>query len=88
MSTEKIAERANDGFAENIRLPPMPDKIEIPIHVEPPKRTRKARKLAWNERQYGAGLVAGIFIGIAIGVPLDAIMAVAAKWFVTWITTW
>lgn len=73
MSTEKIAERANEEIAESIGL-------------QQPKRTRKARKLAWNERQYGAGLVAGIFIGIAIGVPLDAALAVLAKLFVGWLT--
>ena len=72
MSTEQIAKRANEEIAESIGL-------------QPPKRTRKARKLNWNERQYGAGLVAGIGIGICIGIPLDAILSVAAKWFVTWL---
>ena len=72
MSTEQIAERANEEIAENIGL-------------QPPKRTRKARKLNWNERQYGAGLVAGIWIGVCVGIPLDAILAVAAKWFVVWL---
>ena len=67
-------------------LPNPPE--EIPIPTEPKKRTRKARKLNWNERQYGAGLVAGIGIGICIGIPLDAALAVAAKVFVTWLTTW
>ena len=63
-----------------------PPTEEMPIPAEPKKRTRKARKLAWNERQYGAGLVAGIFIGIAIGVPIDAALAVLAKLFVGWLT--
>lgn len=75
MSTEQIAEQANEEIAESIGL-------------QTPKRTRKARKLNWNERQYGAGLVAGIGIGICIGIPLDAALAVAAKVFVTWLTTW
>lgn len=75
MSTEQIAEQANEEIAESIGL-------------QPPKRKRKARKLTWNERQYGAGLVAGIGVGICIGIPLDAVLAVAAKWFVTWLTTW
>ena len=75
MSTEQIAERANEEIDESIGL-------------QPPKRKRKARKLTWNERQYGAGLVAGIGVGICIGIPLDAVLAVAAKWFVTWLTTW
>lgn len=71
----------------NDRLPPPPD--DIPANTLPKaKRTRKARKLTWNERQYGAGLVAGIGIGICIGIPLDAALAVLAKWFVTWLTTW
>lgn len=72
--------------AELVRANP---EVAESIGIEaPPKRTRKARKLAWNERQYGAGVIAGIFIGIAIGVPLDAALAVLAKWFVTWLTTW
>ena len=77
MSTEQIAEQANREIAESIG-------VEVPKA----KRTRKARKLTWNERQYGAGLVAGIGIGICIGIPLDAALAVAAKVFVTWLTTW
>ena len=72
-----------EDTAKQIELPPLDDDILIP--AEPKKRTRKARKLAWNERQYGAGLVAGIFIGIAIGVPLDAALAVLAKLFVGWL---
>lgn len=71
---------------ENDKLPPPPE--DIPVNTLPKKRTRKARKLTWNERQYGAGLVAGIGIGICIGIPLDAALAVAAKVFVTWLTTW
>ena len=58
------------------------------LTLTPPKAKRKSRKLTWNERQYGAGLVAGIFIGIAIGVPLDAALAVLAKLFVGWLTAW
>lgn len=77
MSTEQIAEQANREIAESAGLLP-----------EPKKRVRKSRKLTWNERQYGAGLVAGIGIGICIGIPLDAALAVAAKVFVTWLTTW
>ena len=75
-----------EEIAEKVGLPPPPE--EIPIPAEPKKRTRKVRKLAWNERQYGAGLVAGIFIGIAIGVPLDAVLAVLAKLFVGWLMVW
>ena len=71
---------------ENDKLPPPPE--DIPANTLPPKRTRKARKLAWNERQYGAGVIAGIFIGIAIGVPLDAALAVLAKMFVGWLMAW
>ena len=56
------------------------------LTLTPPKAKRKSRKLTWNERQYGAGLVAGTFIGIAIGVPLDAALAVLAKLFVGWLT--
>ena len=70
-----------EEMAEQVGLPPQEEDAPIPK-----KRTRKARKLAWNERQYGAGLVAGIFIGIAIGVPLDAALAVLAKLFVGWLT--
>lgn len=72
--------------AELVRANP---EVAESIGIEaPPKRTRKARKLNWNERQYGAGLVAGIGIGICIGIPLDAALAVVAKVFVTWLTTW
>ena len=74
-----------EDMTEQVGLPPQED-MHIP--EEPKKRTRKARKLAWNERQYGAGLVAGIFIGIAIGVPLDAALAVLAKLFVGWLVAW
>ena len=73
-------------ITERVDMPPPTE--EIPIPAEQKKRTRKSRKLAWNERQYGAGLVAGIFIGIAIGVPLDAALAVIAKLFVGWLTAW
>ena len=52
------------------------------------KRTRKSRKLAWNERQYGAGLVAGIFIGIIIGIPIDVAVAILSKMFVNWLIAW
>lgn len=76
-----------EQIAENIGLPPPPEEIPIPSDL-PKKRTRKTRKLAWNERQYGAGLVAGIFIGIGIGVPLDAALAVLAKLFVGWLMVW
>ena len=75
MITDKMSEPADEEISESIGL-------------QKPKRARKSRKLAWNERQYGAGLVAGIFIGIAIGVPLDAALAVIAKLFVGWLTAW
>lgn len=58
------------------------------LTLTPPKAKRKSRKLTWNERQYGAGMVAGVWLGICIGIPLDAVMAIAAKWFVTWLTAW
>lgn len=66
----------------------LPDRPEEEMPIPKPRRTRKARKLAWNERQYGAGLVAGIFIGLCIGVPLDAALAVLAKLFVGWLMAW
>lgn len=58
------------------------------LTLTPSKAKRKSRKLTWNERQYGAGMVAGVWLGICIGIPLDAVMAIAAKWFVTWLTAW
>ena len=76
-----------EEMVERIGLPPPPEEIPI-LSDLPKKRTRKARKLAWNERQYGAGVIAGIFIGIAIGVPLDAALAVLAKMFVGWLMAW
>lgn len=75
MSTEKIVERANEEIAERIGL-------------QQPKRARKSRKLAWNERQYGAGLVAGISIGIIIGIPIDVAVAILSKMFVNWLIAW
>lgn len=74
-----------EEMAENIGLPPPPDEIPLDGIQPEARRTRNARPLKWYERQYGAGFVAGLWIGIAIGVPLDAILAVAAKWFVMWL---
>lgn len=56
-------------------VPELPDR----------KKTRATRKLAWNERQYGAGVVAGVFIGVCIGIPVDAILAILARLFVNWL---
>ena len=77
-----------EELAEQVKLPQPPDEIPIPEDTPKKKRTRKTRKLAWNERQYGAGLVAGIFIGICIGVPIDAALAVIVKLFVGWLMAW
>ena len=66
----------------------LPQTDEITIPAEPKRRTRKSRKLAWNERQYGAGLVAGIFIGIIIGIPIDVAVAILSKMFVNWLIAW
>lgn len=72
--------------SENIglELPPPPEEILIPKA----KRTRKARKLTWNERQYGAGFINGLACGIAIGIPLTAGLAALAKVFVGWLFVW
>ena len=75
MITEKISEPADEEISESIGL-------------QKPKRVRKSRKLAWNERQYGAGLVAGISIGIIIGIPIDVAVAIISKMFVNWLIAW
>ena len=76
-----------EDIAEQVGLPPPPDEIPIPSEL-PKKRARKSRKLAWNERQYGAGLVAGISIGIIIGIPIDVAVAILSKMFVNWLIAW
>lgn len=79
MSVEEIADR--------VGLPPLPEEIPVPKDL-PKKRTRKARKLTWNERQYGAGFINGLACGIAIGIPLTAGLAALAKVFVGWLFVW
>ena len=76
-----------EEIAEQVGLPPPP--AEIPIEDTPkPKRTRKARKLTWNERQYGAGFINGLWCGIAVGFPLAAGVAALCKLFVGWLMVW
>ena len=75
MITDKMSEPADKEISESIGL-------------QKPKRARKSRKLAWNERQYGAGLVAGISIGIIIGIPIDVAVAILSKMFVNWLIAW
>jgi len=79
MSTEQIAEQANREIAESIGVEPPKAK--------PPKakRTRKARRLTWKERQYGAGFINGLLCGIGLGLPLAMVIAAVAKWFVDWL---
>lgn len=50
-----------------------------------PKRTRKARKLAWNERQYGAGFIHGVWAGLAAGTIVVPLIAAGCKLFVEWL---
>lgn len=72
MSTEQIAKWANEEIAESIGL-------------QPQKRTRKARRLTWKERQYGSGFINGLLCGIGLGIPLAVAIAAFAKWFVDWL---
>ena len=86
MSTNELAQKANEEIAESIGVLPEPPQ-EIPIADErrPNKRTRKARKLRWSERQFGAGFVNGLLCGIGLGIPLAMAMAILSKWFVDWL---
>lgn len=59
-----------------------PEETETPT---PKQRTRKARKLAWNERQYGAGFIHGLWCGIGLGMPLAAGVATLCHYFVGWL---
>lgn len=63
------------------KLPEPPDEIPIPKA----RRTRKARRLTWKERQYGAGFINGLLCGIGLGIPLAMAIAVLSKWFVDWL---
>lgn len=74
MSVEQIAEQANREIAESIGVEPTKAK-----------RTRKARRLTWKERQYGAGFINGMWCGIGLGLPLAMVIAAVAKWFVDWL---
>ena len=67
---------------------PKDEEIDESIGLQKPKRVRKSRKLAWNERQYGAGLVAGISIAILIGIPIDVAVAILSKMSVNWLIAW
>lgn len=69
---------------ENDKLPPPPE--DIPANTLPKtRRTRKARRLTWKERQYGAGFINGMWCGIGLGLPLAMVIAAVAKWFVDWL---
>ena len=81
MSMEELAEQVG-------QLPPPPEEIPIPQDAPKPKRTRKSRKLTWNERQYGAGFINGMWCGIALGFPLAAGVAALCKVFVGWLMVW
>lgn len=69
---------------ENDKLPPPPEGI--PANTLPKtRRTRKARRLTWKERQYGAGFINGMWCGIGLGLPLAIVIAAVSKWFVDWL---
>lgn len=79
MSTEQIAEQANREIAESIG-------VEQPkAKPTKAKRTRKARRLTWKERQYGSGFINGLLCGIGLGIPLAVAIAAFDKWFVDWL---
>lgn len=86
MSTNELAEKANEEIAKSIGvLPPPPDEIPIADERRPRKRTRKARRLTWKERQYGSGFINGLLCGIGLGIPLAVAIAAFSKWFVDWL---
>lgn len=76
-----------EQIAENVGLPPPPEEIPIPEFPKKPRKKREARKLAWNERQYGAGFINGVWVGIAAGFVIMPLMAAACKLFVDWLFT-
>lgn len=77
-----------EQIAENIGLPPPPEEIPVPTLPKKPRKKREARKLTWNERQYGAGFINGMWCGIAVGFPLAAGVAALCKVFVGWLMAW
>lgn len=58
------------------------------LNNAPKRKKREARKLTWNERQYGAGFINGVWVGIAAGFVVVPIVAAACKLFVGWLFTW
>lgn len=76
-----------EEMAEQVGLPPPPEEIPIPTPKKPRKK-REARKLTWNERQYGAGFLNGLWCGIAAGFVIVPLVAVACKLFIGWLMAW
>jgi len=77
-----------EEIVEGVSLPPPPAEIPIQTPPKKPRKKRDARKLTWNERQYGAGFLNGLWCGIALGFPLAAGVAALCKVFVGWLMVW
>lgn len=74
--------------SEELSAEGMVSEVGTILNNAPKRRKREARKLTWNERQYGAGFINGIWCGIAVGFPLAAGVAALCKVFVGWLMAW
>lgn len=74
--------------SEELSADAMVAEVGTILNSAPKRKKRDARKLTWNERQYGAGFINGIWCGIAVGFPLAAGVAALCKVFVGWLMAW
>lgn len=74
--------------SEELSADAMVAEVGTILNSAPKRRKREARKLTWNERQYGAGFINGVWVGIAAGFVVVPIVAAACKLFVGWLFTW
>ena len=74
-------------MSEELSAEGMVSEVGEIINNAPKHKKREARKLAWNERQYGAGFINGVWVGIAAGFVIMPLMAAACKLFVDWLFT-
>ena len=74
--------------SEELSAEGMVSEVGTILNNAPKRRKREARKLTWNERQYGAGFINGVWCGIAVGFPLAAGVAALCKVFVGWLMAW
>lgn len=75
-------------MSEELSAEGMVAEVGTILNSAPKRKKRDARKLTWNERQYGAGFINGVWVGIAAGFVVVPIVAAACKLFVGWLFTW